>query len=205
MNTFKNILFDLGGVLVRLTPETCVRNFMKLGCPPSVFEGEFWLAGIFKRMDCGTATEAEFFDEIRRLGQIPHATDAEILRAWNSFLLGVEPETFEALQQLRRKYPLYILSNVNAPHWRCCRQELMWYKGENAFSWFRRTFASFEMHLEKPDHAIFRAVEREAGICPEETLFIDDREENLKGAAAVGFQTLHSVGGDWRGKLLKTL
>lgn len=205
MKSFKNILFDLGGVLVRLTPETCVQNFMKLGCPPSVFEGTFWMAGIFKRMDCGEATEAEFFDEIRRMGHIPHATDAEILRAWNSFILGVAPETFEALQQLRRKYPLYILSNVNEPHWRYCQEQLMRYKGENAFSWFRHAFASFEMHLEKPDPAIFRAVEREAGIRPEETIFVDDREENIEGAARTGFQTLHSVGGDWRAKLLETL
>ena len=198
---FKNILFDLGGVILELTPEKSIEAFKSLGCPPEVFEGEFWLAGIFGKMDRGTANEAEFYNEIRRIGHIPHTTDAEILKAWNMFIAGVKPRTFEALKRLKKQYPLYMLSNINLMHWRKCHDEMMLYQGDNAFDWFTKVFASFQLHLQKPERAIYETVVKEAHIIPEETLFIDDRQENLDGASIVGFQTMITKGGNWIDKL----
>lgn len=198
---FKNLLFDFGGVILELAPEKSIEAFKQLGCPSDVFKGEFWLAGIFRKIDRGTATEAEFYDELRRIGRIPHATDAEILKAWNMFIPGVKTRTFEALKHLKTKYPLYMLSNVNLMHWRKCEEELMLYQGENVFNWFTKTFTSFQMHLQKPERAIYEAVANEAHINPEETLFIDDRQENLDGAALVGFQTMKTKDCDWIDKL----
>lgn len=198
---FKNILFDLGGVILELTPEKSIEAFKRLGCPTEVFKGEFWLADIFGKMDRGTADEAAFYNEIRNLGHIPHATDAEILKAWNMFIAGVKPRTFEALKRLKEQYPLYMLSNINLMHWRKCQEELMHYQGENAFDWFTKVFASFQLHLQKPERAIYEAVVKEAHIIPEETLFIDDRQDNLDGAAIVGFQTMTTKAGDWIDKL----
>ena len=201
MKGIKNILFDFGGVILELAPEKCIEAFKRLGCPEEVFKGDFWTEGIFRKMDRGTASEEEFYNEIRRIGHIPQATDSEILDAWNSFIPGVQERTFKALKRLKERFPLYILSNVNLPHWRHCEENLMYYQGENAFSWFKQTFTSYTLHLEKPERAIYETVAREAHIKPEETLFIDDRQENLDGAALVGFHTMITKDGDWIDKL----
>ena len=194
---FKNILFDFGGVIQELNIERCVQNFVRLGLPSNFFEGRFWDVEILKRMDRGTATEDEFYDEMRRIGNIPEATNEEILEAWNSLLSGIKEPVVSALRELKKRYPLYILSNSNIMHWRICHEKLMWFEGEDIFKWFRQSFASFEMHLEKPEPAIFERVIQQTGIKAEETLFIDDLAENLEGAAAVGFQTLLTKNGDW--------
>ena len=201
MNKFKNIIFDLGGVILELKPERCIQAFQNLGCPKEVFEGQFWMNGIFNRIDRGIATEVEFYDEIRRLGNIPNASDDEILQAWNLFVSGIKERTYKALWKLKDKYALYMLSNCNLMHWRCCKEQLLKYKGQSALTCFQQVFMSFEMHLEKPEQEIYKSVCRQAGIKSEETLFIDDREENVKGAAAIGFQTMQTQGGDWMDKL----
>jgi len=201
MNEVKNIIFDLGGVILELKPDRCIHAFQKLGCPKEVFEGTFWMNGIFNRIDRGEATEAEFYDEIRRLGHIPNASDSEILQAWNLFVSEITERTYQALCLLKETYALYLLSNCNLMHWRCCKEELLKYKGHSALSCFQRIFMSFEMHLEKPEQEIYKSVCDEVGIRSQETLFIDDREENLKGAAALGFQTMLTKDGDWMNEL----
>ena len=203
MNEFKNIVFDLGGVILQLTPERCICAFQNLGCAKEIFDGPFWMNGIFCRIDRGTATEAEFYDEIRRIGNIPAASDKEILEAWNLFVSQIEERTMEALNRLKEKYALYMLSNCNLMHWRCCKEQLLKIGNENALCCFKRVFMSFEMHLEKPEHEIYATVCQEAGIRAEETLFIDDREENLIGAREMGFQTLQTRNGDWIDQLGK--
>ena len=200
MYKFKNILFDYGGVLIKLTPERCFKAFQDLGCPASIPANSVQHE-IFRRIDRGTATEAEFYDEIRRLGKIPQVSDTDILNAWNLFIFGVSPHTFEALKKLKDICPLYILSNCNVMHWRHCREHLMDYQGENTLNWFQHIFLSFEMHLEKPERAIYDTVCQQANLCAADTLFIDDREDNILGASQAGFQTLQSQDGDWIEKL----
>lgn len=194
----KNILFDYGGVICDLDFEGCKKTFAEMGCSieKAMTEG-FREGNILQRMDKGTATMKEFFDGVRLLGKAPHLDDSEILRAWNSILVGVPPQRFDAIKKLSKKYNLYLLSNCNAPHWEVIFDRLSQYKGENMWNWFCQIFLSFRMHLEKPHKEIYEALVREARICPEETLFIDDHQENVDGASEVGFNVLCARGDQW--------
>jgi len=60
---------------------------------------------------------------------------------------------------------------------------------------FVKPYYSFEINLRKPHPEIYEYVLADAGLCPGETLFVDDTEENILSAQAVGLKTLHHKAG----------
>ena len=93
--------------------------------------------------------------------------------------------------ELRGKYMVYLLSNTNSIHWDYVCNNAFNYRGFRVNDYFEETFLSFEMHLAKPDKAIFEKVLHEANLLPEETLFIDDSEANCKAAEELGIHAHH--------------
>ncbi len=118
--------------------------------------------------------------------------DEEIFRAWNKMLVGIPARRIQAIRDLRTNYRTYMLSNTNAIHWAYSCRELMAPAGLKAEDCFDRIFLSFQMHLAKPDERIFRRALTEAGLKPEETLFVDDSYENCRTAERLGMQVFHS-------------
>ena len=199
----KNIIFDFGGVICDLYADTCRHNFRQLGCELNLFPSQFsQFDGVFKQIDRGDISMPEFYEAIRRQGQVPDATDEQIKQAWLSVLGDIPEERFKAFAKLRKDYRLYILSNCNELHWEYLVKERMVYHGENIMYWFSMVFLSYKLHLEKPEPEIYQAVLDQAHILAEESLFIDDNQLNLDAAAKMGFHTLHSTGGDWVAKLM---
>lgn len=186
MNRIKNLLFDFGGVLVDLDRERCIRSFENLGLNVRPFIGEYRQDGPLEQLECGRISTESFCEAIRRLCGNPDVTDRDIVGAWESFLLTIPHERLDALLCLRRRYPLYLLSNTNIVHWEMARNDLFLYKGNTVDDFFRRCFLSYEVGVEKPDPIIYNAVLEGAGIRAEETLFIDDSEENCAAARALG-------------------
>ena len=200
----KNIVFDLGGVLVGLDPERCIEAFREIGCGEIAFYvEEHRTEDLFLDTELGRITRAQFCDEVRRLcGGDRAATlpgDDRIVWAWNRLLTTIPDEKKARLLQLReRGYRLFLLSNTNEMHWTLCRDELFGYRGHTASDYFERIFLSYEMHLAKPSAEIFRETLRQTGINAGETLFIDDSELNCHAAEEVGITTLHeNTGHRW--------
>jgi len=80
-----------------------------------------------------------------------------------------------------------LLSNTNALHVPYFVSLLKTQHGfEEMESLFEKVYYSHELGMRKPDRAIYEFVLRDAGIVPEETLFIDDREENILAARELG-------------------
>lgn len=199
----KNIIFDFGGVICDLLPENCLNEFRKLGCSDDIFPKQYsQFEGIFQQIDRGIMSIPDFYDAVRREGHMPQATDKQIHDAWTSLLVPIPAERFEAFKRLKDHFNLYILSNANDIHWKFLDKYRMYYNGEYVTPWFKHVFLSYVLHLEKPEPEIYQAVLDIAGIKAEESLFIDDNQLNLDGAAALGFHTLLSKGGDWVPKLL---
>lgn len=198
----KNILFDFGGIICDLHPQRCLNAFRRLGCEVNLFPTQYsQFEGVFKLIDRGLIGVEEFYDIIREQGRAPQATDAQIRDAWLSVLGDIPEERFAAFDRLRATHRLYILSNANELHWNYLSTQCMVYQGQNIMHWFTQVFLSYEMHLEKPEPEIYQAVLDQAQIKAEETIFIDDNRLNLDAAAALGFHTLHSTGGDWTTRL----
>ena len=187
----KNIVFDLGGVLVDLDFKAAINGLQKAGFANvkeqlQAFDRE----GIFQKFELGEMSADEFRSAIRENSTVS-LTDEEVDGLWNAMLLEVPREKLELILHLRGKYMVYLLSNTNSIHWDYVCKNAFNYRGFRVNDYFEETFLSYEMHLAKPDKAIFEKVLEEANLLPEETLFIDDSEANCKAASELGIHTHH--------------
>lgn len=186
----KNLLFDLGGVVVNIRRENCVKAFEALGLPDAdSYFGEYAQTGIFMAVEDGSASKEEFHNELHRV--LPAGvTDRQIDEAFQKFIIGIPEHRLKALEDLRRKYNIYLLSNTNPIMWEgVLDREFRKLPGRTRPDYFDGMVTSFEARAAKPDVAIFQYACRTLGIKPEETLFLDDSQANLDAAAALGFHT----------------
>lgn len=199
----KNIVFDLGGVLVDLDFKSAINGLQKAGFANvkeqlQAFDRE----GIFQKFELGEMTAEEFRSAIRENSTVT-LTDEEVDALWNLMLLEIPREKLELILDLRGKYMVYLLSNTNSIHWDYVCKNAFNYRGFRVNDYFEKTFLSFEMHLAKPDKAIFEKMLEDANLLAEETLFIDDSEANCKAAAEVGIHTHHYHIGDDLSKIFE--
>jgi 2-haloacid dehalogenase len=86
---------------------------------------------------------------------------------------------------LRDEYRVFLLSNIGDLHWRHLNARY----GFDGLT--HGVVASFRVGAIKPSAAIYRATEREFGLDPAATVFIDDLPPNVAGAQACGWQAIH--------------
>ena len=196
---YKNIVFDLGNVLVKLDEHETIKRFEQLGLKDAghISENPEMLK-LFQDMGIGLLSNREFFDSFRRIAN-SEATDNQITDAANAMLRYIPDEKKQKLLDLRKAgYRVYLLSNTNDIHWRYCADVLFPMQDYGINDYFDGMFLSQELHVEKPDDRIFQIVIKETGILPNETLFVDDLEENCLAAKRNGFHTFQNIGfDDW--------
>ena len=192
----RNIVFDLGGVLVDLDFKAAINGLQQAGFA-NVKEQllAFDRGGIFQKFEVGEITADEFRAAIRENSTVT-LTDEEVDALWNLMLLEIPREKLELILELRGKYMVYLLSNTNSIHWDYVCKNAFNYRGFRVEDYFEETFLSYKMHLAKPNKAIFEKVLNDANLVAEETLFIDDSEANCKAAQEVGIHAHHYHIGD---------
>lgn len=197
MNRIKNVIFDLGGVIINLDPARTRNAFTQLGLKN--FDALYSFAqqsGVFDLFDKGFLSNADFRNEMRKHIS-SEVTDAQIDTAWNAMLLDVPSEKIELLRHMKSRYRTFLLSNTNRIHVECFSAELARVHGSKDFSpWMERCYYSCEIGMRKPDEEIFRFVLNENNLVPEETLFIDDSPQHISGANTCGIRTLHFIQGE---------
>lgn len=185
----RNLLFDLGGVIMDIERQNCVDAFERLGLKNAdSYFGLYAQTGIFMDIEDGTATEEQFHAALR--GLLPEGTtDAQIDGAFMKFLTGIPVERLRALQRLRAEgYRIYLVSNTNPIMWKGMIRSEFAKDGFSREDYFDGMVTSFEARCVKPSPEIFHLVESRFGIRPEETLFFDDSETNVKAAEKLGFK-----------------
>ena len=184
----KNLLFDLGGVIMDIRRQNCVDAFKRLGMPhPEDMLGEYSQKGPFMRLEEGMIDAAEFRREICEL--IPsEVTDSEIDEAFCRFLTGIPVERLRSLEKLHGTDLIFLLSNTNPIMWHSRIASEFRKDGHDLPYYFDGAVTSFEARSMKPDRRIFDHAVQTLGIHPEETLFFDDSEANVKAARELGFQ-----------------
>jgi glucose-1-phosphatase len=187
----KNIIFDLGGVLINLDYGATREAFIRLGFTD--FDNVYSQAqqnGLFDALDKGTLSPAEFRDKIRTYID-RSVTDKEIDDAWNAMLLDVPAERLELLKRLKEKYRLFLLSNTNTIHVERFSAELQRVHGTPDFTpYFEKWYYSCNIGMRKPDAEIFLHVLNENNLRAEETVFIDDSVQHIVAAQALGIRTV---------------
>jgi putative hydrolase of the HAD superfamily len=190
---YKNIVFDLGNVLVKLDEHETMRRFEQLGLKEAGHLGDNpEMLKLFRDMGVGRVTNREFFDGFRRIANV-EATDEQITDAANGMLRYIPDEKKQKLLDLRKAgYRVFLLSNTNDIHWRYCADVLFPMQGYGVDDYFDGIFLSQEVHMEKPDDRIFQMVMKETGIQPNETLFVDDLEANCLAAMRNGWHAFQN-------------
>ena len=201
----KNLLFDLGGVIMDICRLNCVASFERLGMKDAdSFLGEYSQKGPFLQLEEGAISEEQFRDAVRQFidGKV---SDEQIDKAFCDFLVGIPSHRLVELRELKKNYKIYMLSNTNLIMWRSRIAEDFRQEGLEREDYFDGIVTSFEAKSIKPEAKIFHAVVEKFGIKPEETLFLDDSQKNLDAAAKMGFQTLLITPGSEFFELLKSV
>ena len=179
----KNIVFDLGGVVVAHNEEGFREKLGKffdfvfgpdMKCVPS-----FWCD-----YDLGILTIDETAAEVAKFRDCDAATaKAHMLQAI-SLQEEVEP-TVELIKELKSKgYKLYVLSNMS-------KEYIEYLRKLPVFEYFDYQAVSCEQHLGKPDHKFYEYLLSHCNLVPSETIFIDDRKDNVEVAAELGIVPFH--------------
>ena len=186
----KAVVFDMGGVIVRLDMDRCIANFKELAGFADIedYLDRFHQKGFISDLEEGLLTEEEFYHECLRHSR-PGTTVETVRHCFCSLLDGLEDETLDVIRSLCGRYPLYILSNNN-PVSRKYFCEMMTERGLDPAEVFAKEFYSYEMHLLKPVREVYEHVVESVGVKPEEILFIDDARDNVEAARAVGITTI---------------
>ena len=187
----KNILFDLGGVLLDIDARRTVEAFGKIGMPDLIRPGGWgYDHDVFLQMEQGLLNDQQFRDGIRSL--LPHpATDEQIDQAWCAMLIGFNPRKIELLKELRKTYRLYLFSNTNNIHINYFQHMFRNKFGFTLSELFVKDYYSSNIHMRKPSLEAYRKVLDDSSINPTETLFIDDSEKNTENATLTGMQVIH--------------
>lgn len=183
----KNLLFDLGGVIMDLKRDNAVIALKELGMRDADdFLGLYGQKGPFLALEKGLVTPEQFRDMVRRLIGNPDISDKQLDDAFNRFLIGIPVERLRELEALRKDYKIFLLSNTNAIMWHSKIADEFRKDGHDINYYFDGIITSFEEHLYKPEAAIFDRVFERFKILPQDTLFLDDSLENVEEARALG-------------------
>ena len=191
MGQIKNIIFDLGGVIINLDIPKTISEFNKLSNQPfeSIYN-QLQQTPVFDSFDKGQITEKDFFVELKKALR-NDVTDEELLFAWNAMLLDFPKHRLELLSKLKPNYRLFLLSNTNESHVLEFEKTLFASHGyQNLEPFFEKVYYSCRMNQRKPNADIFESVLNENNLIAEETLFIDDSPQHVEGALTLGVKAM---------------
>lgn len=180
----KNIIFDLGNVLINLIENKTVECFE--GAQISALYNNKLNPEFIKiahKFEINDVSPKEFRAEVCRIFNM-NIPDSKFDKCWNAMIGKMSASLTEFLKELRNKYRLFVLSNTNHIHVASFTEEKYW-KPEL----FEKIYYSNELGLRKPDSQIYVHVLSENTILPCETIFLDDNEDNIKSAQKVGINS----------------
>lgn len=192
MQQIKNIIFDLGSVLLDIDVDKTLRSFDNIGVSGQRLEEIYREPENFLMLFEKGAIDAEAFRNAFRNLSENHLTDQQINDAWSAMVVGFPEHKVELLKCLANRYDLYLLSNTNEIHVPIyTRQFRETSEGISFEDIFTRIYYSHVVKLSKPNPAIYIYMMNDSGIVPEESIFIDDLQRNVEAAIATGLPSHH--------------
>lgn len=180
----KDIVFDLGGVLIDWNPRYLYKKIFS-----SPKELDYFLTRVCHgdwnaQMDAGLPFKEAVRERQAKFPQYAQQIEAYFTR-WDEMLGGALDGTVAVLKTLKRRGArVYALTNWSA-------ETLPYAKAKyDFFPLFDGMTVSGEVKLAKPDPAIFKRLLKDHGLRAENCVFIDDNSVNVQTAAGLGFQTV---------------
>ncbi len=195
----KNILFDLGGVIVTLDPAQAVARFEEIGLKDAAQRLDTYTqSGIFGELEQGAIDAGQFRAGLSELAG-REVTEDECRYAWTGYIKEVPARNLDALLRLRSEgYRVVLVSNTNPFMMSWALSDAFDGHGHPLSYYMDSMYMSYRLGVMKPDAEFFRRVVAAEGINPAETLFVDDGRRNVEAAAHLGMRTFCPVNGaDW--------
>ncbi len=188
----KNIIFDLGGVILDIDENIVYQELEKLGINTTELAQSKEFFEIMSKFDTGIYTAPTFRKKTKALLGLEKMTDQKFDSIWNAMLLDIPRERIEAIEKIKKHYKIFLMSNSNEIHYDLYVRDLQLRFGYNEFDeLFNKSYFSFAEHLEKPNPRFFELILDHEHLLPEETLFIDDTAVNINVAKSLGIRTYH--------------
>ena len=173
-----NVIFDIGWVLVHLAPEPLLALLRRHGAEVHRLEEVTGRIELHEH-ESGRLDGAGLVANIARLAPREPA-HADVAAAWID-MFDPQPAMFALAQQLRARHRVFLLSNVGDLHWAELRRRFRLHElGEDVI-------ASFEAGVMKPHEGIYVQAEERFTLDPAQTVFIDDRLENIEAVRRRGW------------------
>ncbi len=184
----KNIIFDLGNVLISFIPS----EYLKKKNYPSnirntilndIFRSEDW-----KKLDNGDITVSEAIESIALKSALKREEIALVFNLRIDIMFPLD-DNVRLLPELKKQgYRVFYLSNFHLDTFEAVKNDYYFFK------YFDGGVVSADIKLSKPDLRIYRYILDKYALKPEESLYIDDIEENIAVAYSTGMQTLLTYG-----------
>ena len=189
--SIKNLIFDLGGVILDLSIDTSLASFAHLsGIEKNEVKRLFTSSPGFESYEKGEISDEDFRAFVKNLYKL-NVSDDELDACWSAMLLGIPLKKLQLLEKLKTQYKVYLLSNTNDIHLHYINTKLLPPLGSNSLDdFFHHAYYSQRMKKRKPDAEIFQQVLDESNLLPQQTLFLDDNQANIDGAGKLGIKTV---------------
>lgn len=186
----KNIILDLGGVLLNIDYSLTSKAFYRMGFRDfDQFYSQSKQSSLFDYLETGKISEEQFVVNIQK--HLPRAIKKDIINAWNAMLLDFPNHRLELILKLKSNYNLFLLSNTNIIHFDAFKTRLSERFNEGMFSsCFKKMYFSHQIGLRKPDKECFQYVIEQNGLLPHETIFVDDSPQHIQGAKKLGIKAI---------------
>ena len=182
MAKIKNLIFDMGNVLMRYDPEVPLREYVSSEQARNLIRKELFQGPEWVERDRGTISIEEMYESVAK--RIPEQYHEELKKCVYGWDICMEPleKSAKLCEDARRwGYSTYVLSNAADEFYR-------YFPKFSSLEDFDGVMVSSDVHLIKPDVRIYECLLETYQLNPEECLFFDDREDNVEGARKAGMQ-----------------
>ncbi len=188
----KNIIFDLGGVILDIDENAVLKELDKMGVNGAQLRNDPAFLDLDERFEKGIITAKTFRKKAKHLIGNDQMSDADFDFLWNAVLFDIPRERIQAIEEIKEHYNIFLMSNSNEIHYDLYVRDLQLRFGYKQFDdLFDKSYFSFDTHLLKPDPLFFEYILDQQDLKPQETLFIDDTKANIEMAMKLGIHVFH--------------
>jgi epoxide hydrolase-like predicted phosphatase len=190
MQNIQTLIFDLGGVIINLkTEQEWLEEDLLPNFQPEKLQS-LQQQQYFQQFETGNVSVPDFKQQLKEIAVNKNITEEEVVHHWNGILKDIPKHRVDVLKQLSKKYKLILLSNTNHIHMDFIRNYMVAEFGEDILQEnFHTCYYSQEIGLRKPHKEIYEFVLQQQGITASESLFLDDKPENLSEPEKLGIHT----------------
>lgn len=177
----RNVIFDMGQVLIQWNPEDMLREYELTDEEMQMLNTELFKSVEWIQQDRGILSEEQVVESVcKRLPDNLHGPVKTLVFGWHQRHLKPMPGMGELVRELKGEgYRIYLLSNANL----AVRDYFHRIPGSDCFE---QLMVSAEEKLLKPSHEIYERLFEKFGLIPEECWFVDDSPANVEGGILCG-------------------